>query len=40
MMEEVYEMLSDRDILLMQDLTTKYNLPIDFIKESIAARME
>eukprot|EP00347_Sterkiella_histriomuscorum_P011179 403373446 len=40
MMEEVYEMLSERGILVMQDLTTKYNLPIDFIKESIMGRMD
>ncbi|CDW88324.1 UNKNOWN [Stylonychia lemnae] len=39
-MEEVYEMLSDKGLLVLQELTTKYNLPLDFIKESIQHRME
>lgn len=34
-MEEVYEMLSEKGLLVLQELTTKYNLPLDFIKECI-----
>lgn len=40
MMEEVYEMLSERGLLVLSELTTKYTLPLDFIKESIMYRME
>jgi hypothetical protein len=40
LMEEINEMLVDTGSLTIQDLTTKYNLPIDFLKESINSRLE
>ena len=40
MMEEVYEMVTEKGMLVLQELTTKYNLPLDFIKECIVNRME
>jgi hypothetical protein len=36
-MEEINEMLvADSGQLMIQDLTTKYQLPLDFLKDSIA----
>jgi hypothetical protein len=40
LMEDINEMLVDTGSLTIQDLTTKYNLPIDFLKESITSRLE
>ena len=39
-MEEINEMLADSGSLTIQDLTTKYNLPLDFLRESISARLD
>lgn len=40
LMEEVNEMLTESGMLMVQDLTTKYGLPIEFLRESIASRIE
>lgn len=41
LMEEISEMLvSDSGQLMIQDLTTKYQLPLDFLKDSIASRLD
>ncbi len=34
-MEEIYELVSERGSLLIQELTTRYNLPLEFLKETI-----
>jgi len=40
LMDEIYELLSDQGCLLIQDLTTKYNLPLDFMRECINLRLD
>ena len=39
-MEEVYELVQERGCLLLQDLTQKYGLPLDFVKEAIQTRID
>ena len=38
--EEISEILSDQGILGFADLTTRYGLPLDFIKDTIYKRMQ
>jgi E3 UFM1-protein ligase 1 len=41
LMEEINEMLvADSGQLMIQDLTTKYQLPLEFLKDSIASRLD
>jgi hypothetical protein len=35
-MEELYELVTDSGIVFLTDLTTRYNLPVDFIKDIIS----
>lgn len=35
-MEELNELITDSGQVYLTDLTTKYNLPVDFIKEFIS----
>jgi E3 UFM1-protein ligase 1 len=39
-MEEIYEMLADQGQILIQELTTKYNLPLEFLKDCVASKLE
>ena len=39
-MEELYELISDKGQVFLSELTSKYNLPLNFIKETIEQRME
>jgi len=40
LMEEVYDDVSDQGRVPLSDLTNKYWLPLDYVKEVLAARME
>lgn len=39
-MEELYELVTDSGQVILTDLTTKYNLPVDFIKDFISQKLE
>lgn len=39
MMEEINEMLNEQGVVAIQDLTTKFGLPIDFIKDCLNIKM-
>lgn len=39
-MEELYEQISENGQVFLAELTTKYGLPLDYIKETIQSRME
>jgi hypothetical protein len=40
MMEEVNELVNERGIIVLSELTAKFNLPLDYIKECILSKME
>jgi hypothetical protein len=39
-LEELNDLVNDSGQVFLSDLTTKYNLPLDFIKEQVNAKME
>jgi len=40
MMEELYELVNEKGQVILSELTSKFNLPLDYIKECITAKME
>ena len=40
LMQEVYEMVQEQGQVMFQELTTKYSLPLDYLKETIQNKME
>ena len=40
MMEELYELVNEKGQVILSELTSKFGLPLDYIKECITGKMD